>query len=68
VIKAIEEARAHGDLSENAEYVAADLLAQAEHGSGHERVWLVTTSGKLLRAVEKEAKARRKRQLDWRQI
>jgi len=34
--------------------IAADLLAQAEHGSGHERVWLVTTSGKLLRAVEKE--------------
>ena len=33
---------------------AADLLAQAEHGSGHERVWLVTTSGKLLKEVEKE--------------
>lgn len=33
---------------------AADLLAQAEHGSGHERVWLVTTSKKILRAVEKE--------------
>ncbi len=35
-------------------YVAADLLAQAEHGSGHERVWLVTTSGDLVRKVEKE--------------
>src|SRR5439155_5037499 len=35
-------------------FVAADMLAQAEHGSGHERVWLVTTSAKLLRAVEKE--------------
>jgi histidinol dehydrogenase len=35
-------------------FVAADLLAQAEHGSGHERVWLVTTSIKLLKAVEKE--------------
>jgi histidinol dehydrogenase len=35
-------------------FVAADLLAQAEHGSGYERVWLVTTSGKLLRAVERE--------------
>jgi len=34
--------------------IAADLLAQAEHGSGHERVWLVTTSGKLLKAVDKE--------------
>ena len=34
--------------------VAADLLAQAEHGSGHERVWLITTSAKLLNAVQKE--------------
>ncbi len=33
---------------------AADLLAQAEHGSGHERVWLVTTSSKMVKAVEKE--------------
>jgi histidinol dehydrogenase len=36
------------DDSANAAFAAADLLAQAEHGSGHERVWLVTTSGKLL--------------------
>ena len=42
------------DDSANPKFVAADLLAQAEHGSGHERVWLVTTSGKLLKAVEKE--------------
>lgn len=42
------------DDSANPAYAAADLLAQAEHGSGHERVWLVTTSGKMLRAVEKE--------------
>ena len=35
-------------------FVAADMLAQAEHGSGHERVWLVTTSAKILKAVEKE--------------
>jgi histidinol dehydrogenase len=42
------------DESANARFVAADLLAQAEHGSGHERVWLVTTSGKVLKAVEKE--------------
>ena len=27
---------------------------QAEHGSGHERVWLVTTSAKILKAVEIE--------------
>jgi histidinol dehydrogenase len=30
------------------------LLAQAEHGSGHERVWLLTPSAKLLRATKKE--------------
>jgi len=42
------------DEKANPRFAAADLLAQAEHGSGHERVWLVTTSGKLLRAVEKE--------------
>ena len=42
------------DDSANAKFVAADLLAQAEHGSGHERVWLVTTSAKLLASVEKE--------------
>ncbi len=38
----------------NPKFIAADLLAQAEHGSGHERVWLVATSAKLLKAVEKE--------------
>lgn len=42
------------DDSAKPKLVAADLLAQAEHGSGHERVWLVTTSAKLLPAVEKE--------------
>jgi histidinol dehydrogenase len=35
-------------------WVAADLLAQAEHGSGHERVWLVTTSPHLLTRVRRE--------------
>ncbi len=42
------------DETANPKYAAADLLAQAEHGSGHERVWLVTTSAKILKAVEKE--------------
>lgn len=42
------------DDSANPRFVAADLLAQAEHGSGHERVWLITPSAKLLKAVEKE--------------
>ena len=42
------------DDSANPKFAAADLLAQAEHGSGHERVWLVTSSAKILRAVELE--------------
>lgn len=42
------------DDSANPRFAAADLLAQAEHGSGHERVWLVTTSANLLKAVEQE--------------
>ncbi|HEY6226929.1 MAG TPA: histidinol dehydrogenase [Verrucomicrobiae bacterium] len=42
------------DETADPKFAAADLLAQAEHGSGHERVWLVTTSAKFLRAVEKE--------------
>jgi len=42
------------DESANPAFAAADLLAQAEHGSGHERVWLLTPSAKMLRAVEKE--------------
>lgn len=42
------------DDSANPRFVAADLLAQAEHGSGHERVWLVTNSARLLKAVERE--------------
>ncbi|HEV2395236.1 MAG TPA: histidinol dehydrogenase [Verrucomicrobiae bacterium] len=42
------------DDTANAGLIAADLLAQAEHGSGHERVWLVTTSARLLKGVQKE--------------
>jgi histidinol dehydrogenase len=42
------------DDTANPVYVAADLLAQAEHGSGHERVWLVTPSAKLITAVKRE--------------
>jgi histidinol dehydrogenase len=44
------------DDSANPKFAAADLLAQAEHGSGRERTWLVTTSEKVLRAVESEIK------------
>jgi len=42
------------DDSADPRFAAADLLAQAEHGSGDERVWLVTTSAKFLDAVQKE--------------
>lgn len=42
------------DDTANPKFAAADMLAQAEHGSGHERVWLVTNSSKVLKAVEKE--------------
>jgi histidinol dehydrogenase len=42
------------DDTANARFAAGDLLAQAEHGSGHERVWLVTPSAKLLTRVRSE--------------
>lgn len=42
------------DETADARFVAADLLAQAEHGSGYERVWLVTTSEKLLADTAQE--------------
>ena len=42
------------DDSAEPRFVAADLLAQAEHGSGHERVWLVTPSAPLILAVQAE--------------
>lgn len=42
------------DETASPKLAAADLLAQAEHGSGHERVWLVTTSAKVLKGVQKE--------------
>ena len=37
-----------------AAYVAADLLSQAEHGTGFEKTLLVTPSQKLAEAVQKE--------------
>jgi histidinol dehydrogenase len=42
------------DETANPAFVAADLLSQAEHGSGLEQAVLVTTSKKLIDAVEKE--------------
>jgi histidinol dehydrogenase len=42
------------DETANPVYVAADLLSQAEHGSGDERAILVSTSATLVERVETE--------------
>ncbi len=42
------------DESASPKFVAADLIAQAEHGSGHERVWLVTNSRTVLAKTQRE--------------
>ncbi|HMP72320.1 MAG TPA: histidinol dehydrogenase [Kiritimatiellia bacterium] len=48
------------DETARANHVAADLLAQAEHGTGHEKALLVTSSAPLAQAVEKEIVRQRK--------
>ena len=40
------------DAKANPQYAAADLLSQAEHGSGHEKALLVTPSSRLAREVQ----------------
>jgi histidinol dehydrogenase len=42
------------DATANASYVAADLLAQAEHGSGREKIYFVATSADIINAVASE--------------
>jgi histidinol dehydrogenase len=42
------------DETANPKFVAADMLAQAEHSFELHRVWLVTTSDKILKSVKKE--------------
>jgi histidinol dehydrogenase len=42
------------DDTVNPKFAAADMLAQAEHSFELHRVWLVTTSAKVLKAVENE--------------
>jgi histidinol dehydrogenase len=42
------------DDTANPAFVAADLLAQAEHGSGREKIYLVATSAKILSSVGSE--------------
>lgn len=42
------------DSSARADFAAADLLAQAEHGSGREKIYLVGTSRKVIDAISTE--------------
>jgi histidinol dehydrogenase len=42
------------DETANPSFVASDLLAQAEHGSGREKVYLVSTSANLIARVSSE--------------
>ena len=44
------------DESARVEFAAADLLAQAEHGSGREKIYLVASSPDLIEAVIAEVK------------
>jgi histidinol dehydrogenase len=42
------------DETANVSFVASDLLAQAEHGSGREKVYLIATSADIIAAVGSE--------------
>jgi histidinol dehydrogenase len=42
------------DATARAECAAADLLAQAEHGSGREKIWLVAASARVAAGIEAE--------------
>lgn len=44
------------DDSTNAEWAAADLLAQAEHGSGRERIFCVSKSPRVLKLIQQSLK------------
>ncbi len=48
------------DETARADFVAADLLAQAEHGSGREKIYLVATSPEIISAVATEIEAQLK--------
>ena len=45
------------DETARADYAAADLLAQAEHGSGKEKIYLITTTARMRAAIAAEIKA-----------
>lgn len=48
------------DTTARPDYAAADLLAQAEHGSGREKIYLVSTSRRVFAAVAREMEAQLK--------
>jgi histidinol dehydrogenase len=48
------------DDSARADFAAADLLAQAEHGSGKEKIYLLGTSKAILHAIEAEIQSQLK--------
>ena len=45
------------DETARVDFVAADLLAQAEHGSGREKIYLVATSAAIIDAIAAEVHA-----------
>lgn len=45
------------DETARVDYAAADLLAQAEHGSGREKIYLVATSGAVIAEIVNELNA-----------
>ncbi|MBK9991542.1 MAG: histidinol dehydrogenase [Verrucomicrobia bacterium] len=45
------------DETARTDFVAADLLAQAEHGSGREKIYLVATSSEIIDAIMAEVKS-----------
>ena len=45
------------DDTARADFVASDLLAQAEHGSGREKIYLVATSQAIIDAIAAEVKS-----------
>jgi len=44
------------DDTANASFAAADLLAQAEHGSGREKIYLLATSAEIIEAIAGEVR------------
>jgi len=45
------------DASARADWAAADLMAQAEHGSGREKIYLVSTSARVIAAIAGEVES-----------